>query len=172
LAPRYSSEANVGDRRLTFTRPDARHVLIIGNSHSKDSYNLFVTNQQRFPGDEFARFALQLACISEQDRIGLFSLPNWQAADVILVSTKWQVTGCAMMTSHADDLDGIRPLLARARAEGKQLFLSTLTLEFPHSGWDTLADKIVVPTLRAADGALSLVEQAALRRRINERHYQ
>lgn len=97
-------------------------MLIIGNSHSKDTYNLFVTNQARFPGDEFARFALQVGNITEQDPIGLFSSPNWQAAEVILVSTKWR----------PNDLDGVRPLLARARAEGKQLILTTLTLEFPH----------------------------------------
>lgn len=167
-----ATESNAGDRKLTFNRPDARHVLIIGNSHSKDTYNLFVTNQERFPGDEFARFALQLGCISEQDPIGLFSSPNWQAADVILVSTKWRLTGCAPLTSHADDLDGVRPLLARARAEGKPLVLTTLTLEFPHSGWDTLADKIVVPALREAGRAPSATERAALKRRIDERHYQ
>lgn len=171
--PNYQpAEANAGDRRLTFTRPDARKVLIIGNSHSKDTYNLFVTNPARFPGDEFARFSLQLACISEEDPVGLFRSPNWQAADVILVSTKWQVTGCPAMTAHTDDLAGVPPLLARARAEGKQVVLTTLTLEFPHSGWDTLSDKIVVPALRRAGGALSDAERAALRQRVNQRHYQ
>lgn len=160
--PAYgTAETNAGDRKLTFTRPDARHVLIIGNSHSKDTYNLFVTNQERFPADEFARFALQVGSIRAQDPIGLFSSPNWQAAEVILVSTKWRT----------DDLDGVPVLLARAWAEGKQVILTTLTLEFPHSGWDTLADKIVVPALREADRALTADDRAALKRKVDERHY-
>ena len=52
------------------------------------------------------------------------------------------------------------------------MVLTTLTLEFPHSGWDTLADKIVVPALREAGRAPSATERAALKRRIDERHYQ
>lgn len=118
-------------------------VLIIGNSHSKDLFNLFAQNQKLFPQFEFARYGVHVACLGDAARATFFRAPAYKSADVILVSTRWTESRCSGVENSRDDFYGIETLVRVAKRDGKLVVLTSNTLEFPQSGSYTIADKFV-----------------------------
>ncbi len=65
-------------------------LLIVGNSLSEDMFNAFYQNKDLFKKFEFARFRMQTSHFKDKEKVDtLFSSPNYQAADVILLSASY-----------------------------------------------------------------------------------
>lgn len=87
-----------------------RAYLIVGNSHSKDTFNALQLNQDLFPDSQFARYAIGDR-FHRRDLVGLLKSPNYQAVTDVVISTRYQ----------SGSLDGVRRFAEQVRRDGKAL---------------------------------------------------
>ena len=88
------------------------NVLLIGNSHSKDLYNTFLSSQQFQNHFEIARYEGEVRNLSKIGN-GLYKSKNYQDADVIIVVSHY----------YKEDLDDIEPLVNRLLRDNKKVVL-------------------------------------------------
>lgn len=62
-----------------------RKVLLLGNSHSKDMFNVFHLNRELFPGIQFTRFGMR-ARLPDEHIAMLLESPNFEAADTVILA--------------------------------------------------------------------------------------
>ena len=65
-------------------------VLIIGDSHSKDLFNMFKTNEEKFANYEFARYGINLIDLENYRKKNLLLSHNFKHADYILFSQRYK----------------------------------------------------------------------------------
>ena len=78
------------DNRNYFKKNDKTKVLIIGDSHSQDTFNLFNLNKDLFTEYEFAQQDFYV--LKKGEKLKYFELENknnFKKSDVIMVSYKW-----------------------------------------------------------------------------------
>ena len=143
--PRYGVFHNPADDLLTFSMdPDRTRVLIVGNSHSKDTFNKLAAESGLFPEFELARFGMTIACMNGFDGDRLFASENFQSAQVVMVSTRWNFRSCSGGRDAYTDFHGVRLLTERAQAQGKLVVFTSSSLEFPEFGNFTLVDRVAL----------------------------
>lgn len=110
--------------------PETTKILIVGNSHSKDFFNAFEQNPEVYPAREFARYGIELnvfQCDDEAART-FYASPNYKAADIILISTKWRRDRhCANEKSApiVSDLKSVEKLAERISTDAKKLIITS-----------------------------------------------
>lgn len=140
---RYRVANNAYDRELWFDEADARSkLLLVGNSHSKDLYNVFAKSQTATADFQVARYGGQIGELSDS----FFALPNYQSADIIMIVSRYSATDLASFAATTE----------RILADGKRLVLVRSIFEFPVSGHRTLSDALMIGQFRQGqtDGAL------------------
>lgn len=169
--PRYQVTDNPSDRVNRFSG-DATSikVLVVGNSHAKDTFNALFLNRDRFTGYEFARYGLQLACLDASSN--LFDAPSYQAANVILVSTRWANRPCPGSAVSRHDLQGLDPLHERTRADGKLLVLTTSAPEFRQFHNKTVADVMIMEHALRGPQLADAQDIQALAQSINQQYHE
>lgn len=105
--------------RLWFDTPGATRVLVLGNSHGKDMFNALYLNEAAFPELDFARYAIGPSFPARQLET-LFTVPNFEAADVILLAPRYD----------ARVLTRLPQVIADLRRRGKRVVLANNTAEF------------------------------------------
>ncbi len=98
-------------------------MLIIGNSHSKDTFNELQLNKDRFPGYEFARFGMGQLVPEEQIQ-DLLASPNFKVADQIVIGFRYL----------SEEMDAIERLMRAITAEKSNVLMLGNTVEFPMIG--------------------------------------
>lgn len=153
-------------------QPGKIRVLIVGNSHAKDTFNMFAQNSDVFPQFEFARYGMQLRYLGSERAASFFDSESYKAADVILISTRWGGGGSKDGYSDISFLeqDG-KAVLGSMRNDGKLVVLTTSSLEFPVAGGRTLTDTIVLHAASKAVDNPSARERGELIAEINRRHF-
>lgn len=130
----YGVRHNPFDDALWFSLDDARRkMLIVGNSHSKDLYNVLVSSQQFSNAFEVARFGTQIKDVFADGR--LFQSENYQHANVVVFATRYSM----------DDVASLNKLVDKIRSDGKQVVLVKNIFEyreFQDSRWN-LIDQLV-----------------------------
>ncbi len=99
--------------------PSSNKVLIVGNSHSKDIFNAFYLNSERYPDHEFARFGMAKD-IPERHIELLLDSENFQAADTVVLS----------VYADRSTLQGLPTLLRALRGKGKAVYLVSNSVGF------------------------------------------
>lgn len=124
-------EGNRFERTLWFNaQSPKRKLLIIGNSHSKDIYNILANSTQAQDAFEIARFGLQVRrALTEQT--GLRTAPNYQQADIVMVATQYA----------PGDIAALGPLIDTIKADGKTVIVVTNIFEFQDFPRATLIDR-------------------------------
>lgn len=95
-------------------------ILVVGNSHGKDFFNGLHLNAD---GYEVARYGLR-SSFAKSDVDALFASPNFAAADIVMVATKYDSTKMANLSAA---LQGMR-------AREKRVLLIGNTAEFESPG--------------------------------------
>ncbi len=126
---------------LWFEDPDAKHVLVIGNSHAKDAFNALHLNRERFPGMEFARFDLR-SDVREEQFQKLIASPNFAEADVLVLAPQF----------HVQAFPIFRRLVSRLMQTGKEIVIFDNIAEFEDVHNRTLFDWWVL----SRDGVLDV----------------
>lgn len=99
------------------------NILVIGNSHSKDVFNMLHLSPERGQRYEVARFGIATR-FPENLRRELFASPNFQAADIVMFAPR-----------YTDDADAYLPdLIAEIEATGKTAVIVANTPEFVSPG--------------------------------------
>lgn len=146
---RHMNIGSPGDRVQWFTDSlTTTKVLVIGNSHSGDLYNVFASCKAMFPNMEFARYGIQLSDFGHPEGEELFATPNYSAADVIMISTRWSGLRFEARSRGRSDFHGLEALIPRVDADRKLLVVTSESPHFPHFGSLTLADSLAVKQSR------------------------
>ncbi|PKG56449.1 acyltransferase family protein [Shewanella sp. GutDb-MelDb] len=123
----YGVDKNSYDRTQWFdTKDDRKRLLIVGNSHSKDIFNVLtssVITQRQF---QIARFGTQIGNIDET----FYRSPNYLLADVVMFASQYKPA----------DLIELETIVTRSIADNKKLILVKNIYEFEEFGQRTYAD--------------------------------
>lgn len=78
----YSPQFSSNDNKIK--------ILIIGDSHSNDLFNVFETNKNLFPNLEFARYGFNLKDLNNYRKNILLESSNFKKSDFLLVSSRYK----------------------------------------------------------------------------------
>lgn len=133
--PTYTVINNAADRTLWFDEnSDKRNLLVVGDSHSKDIFNLLIFSSVATQHFDLARFGVHVGNIGEQ----FYTSPNYIEADVILIASTYKDFG----------LTAIIGVTERIVADGKQLALVAQVFSFADNRRFTAADKLIIQCLK------------------------
>lgn len=111
--PRKASEFE--SSRLWFSNdPETHKVLVVGVSISRDLFNALYLNRGRFPGTEFARFAMD-SRIEPEALESLVATPNFGAADTVVLNFSMNKAHMAQYSR----------MVERLAATGKQIIITS-----------------------------------------------
>lgn len=105
------------------------NVLLIGNSHSKDLYNSFLSSKQFQDNFEMARYGGEIRDLSNSGN-GLNKSQNYQEADLIMVVSHY----------YEDDLNHIEQLVDKLLSDNKKVVLVKEPYRFKMINSRTMAD--------------------------------
>lgn len=99
---------------------DKNKVLIIGDSHSNDLFNVFETNKNLFLDFEFARYGFNLKDVNNYRKDILIGSSNFKNANFLIISSKYK----------NEDLKYIRELIRIANKYEKKVIITLKRPEF------------------------------------------
>ena len=141
----YGLDGNAFDQQLWFQKNDHRRkMLIVGNSHSKDLYNVFVNSEKVTSEYQIARYGAQIRTLSD----AFFTSKNFMASDVVVIASRFTER----------DLANLEQLVKRLVAEDKHVVLVPRSFDFYFNGMLTEADR----TLLLNDRTRTVAELAVL----------
>ena len=116
-------------------------ILLIGNSHSKDTFNALDQNRDMVPNFDFLRSDVpQLNCLIdsikdyEAVRQGFYQHRNYLDSTAIVVSTRYDTNQLCESrkknTQKSSDFEGLKDLVKRARSDGKVVLVMGNSAEF------------------------------------------
>ena len=97
-----------------------KKILIIGDSHSKDLFNVFETNKNFFSNFEFARYGINLVDFNNYRKELLIESPNFKLANYIFFSQRYK----------QEDIQYIDKLIELSKTHNKKLILALKRPEF------------------------------------------
>jgi hypothetical protein len=135
---RYGVDRNRFDRIAWFDPDDPRQgLLIVGNSFSKDLYNVLTSSDAATEHFQIARFGAQ---ISEVDG-GFFAAPNYLLSKVVVIATRFT----------DPDLAALPGLVERMLGDGKTVAVADNVFEFTTHFDYTLADVLLLGKIRGRE---------------------
>lgn len=131
-----TDEASNNDRDWFGDAGDRMKVLLVGNSHSKDMFNILFMSETAAPALSLGRFSSQIDKLVEDGPF--FSSYNYDQADAVMIATRYH-------DSSRGDVSNLEPVVRRLIADGKTVILIENIFEFPAylGGKWTLFDKIL-----------------------------
>jgi len=130
----YFISKNAFDQESWFNLSDQREkVLVVGNSHSKDLFNVLLKSKRFALNYQIARYGVPIGDL-EQKHI-FFNSPNFLASDIVVIATKYD--------DH--DLENIDQLIQLLNQFNKKTVLVKSIFEFDmfRGGKWSLIDKLV-----------------------------
>jgi len=122
-------------------------LLVVGNSHSVDFYNVLFFSNKIKKQFELARFGIQIQNINKE----FYSTPNYKAADVIAL--------CSLM--NMKDLKVLKEIIKKLNEDGKRVFVCQNIFSWMKRSNYTKLDRLVIK------GALNGKNEISLSNEIN-----
>lgn len=152
----YGVDKNPFDRGLWFDELDPRgRLLLVGNSHSKDMFNVLTSSEQAMKQYQVARFGTEIYNIGDD----FFASPNYRLADVIMFASQYKPM----------DIDRFSAVIERVMTDGKRVALVKNIYEFEEFGHRTYADflfNLLLQNEGPENISLSDIDK------INQKHFQ
>jgi peptidoglycan/LPS O-acetylase OafA/YrhL len=121
-----------------------RRLLVVGNSHSKDLYNVLVHSEGAVEQFEIARYGARLRNISKSERF--WRSPNYIQADVVIISHRFKNDERV----YIEDLEELENVVERIQKDGKAVAIVENIFEFPEYRSGTLN---LIDVLKYSPGA-------------------
>jgi len=114
---------------------DRLNVLLLGNSHSKDMFNVLYLSDFVQSTMQVGRFNAQVGNIGEDH--ALFDAQSYADADVVFIVTRFD--------NRRNDVSNLEPLVQRILADDKRLVVAKNVFEFPRflGGKWTVFDRVL-----------------------------
>jgi peptidoglycan/LPS O-acetylase OafA/YrhL len=144
---------------LWFKPGDTRlKVLLVGNSHSKDLFNVFWFSKSMARAFQIARYGCQVKELKTATA-PIFSSPNYRAADIVIIVSAFS----------DEDIQALPAVLNNIANDRKSVVVVQNIFAFPVFGNFTLADKDIFAFMRAYPDFRDRMPQ--LETEINETYY-
>tara|TARA_B100000686_G_C16793892_1_gene980779 strand:- start:172 stop:2085 length:1914 start_codon:yes stop_codon:yes gene_type:complete len=139
-------EYNKNIKISSFKKDNKKKVLVIGNSHGQDLFNILKLNEELFEEYEFSRIGVEINCLESffinktlcNHKINKIHLNNFLMSDIIVLSTRWRDL----------DKEKINKILVNLKESGKKIVLTTAAPEFKTFGRFTIIDKFILSNER------------------------
>jgi hypothetical protein len=134
----YGGENNDFDRTLWYQAKDGRRrLLVVGNSHSKDLYN--VLRHSVFANRHFqiARFGIQVSDMLDEAS-GFFSSPNYMQSDIVMVASRYS----------KNDLSSMESIVKKILKDNKTVVIAKNIFEFYYHNGKNTADVLLQQMLQ------------------------
>ena len=152
----YGVDNNAFDTTLWFDDADPRvRLLIVGNSHSKDIFNVLTSSGQTMEQFQIARFGSEIFNLDKR----LFDSPNYGVADVIMFVSQYKT----------QDIEVFGSVIEQVIEDGKKVSLVKNIYEFEEFGHRTYAD-FLFNLLLQNEGAENIT--ASDIQKVNNKHFQ
>ena len=123
-----------------------KNILIIGNSHGEDFFNIFYQNKSLFPEYNFFLLSTEIFCLKTflinktlcNKKISKDNLVVFKKSNIIILSSRWR----------PDDIEQIDKILSDLKKTNKQIILTTAAPEFKTYGRFTEIDKFILSKKR------------------------
>jgi peptidoglycan/LPS O-acetylase OafA/YrhL len=123
------------DKELLFDLSgDKKKLLVVGNSHSVDFFNVLYFSKKISTKYQLARFGVQIRNIDDE----FFLSPNYLSSDVVVY--------CSLMSEG--DEDAIERVIAKSVKDGKKVFVCQNIFTWMERANFTKLDKLIVDGLR------------------------
>ncbi|RFF29337.1 acyltransferase family protein [Wenzhouxiangella sediminis] len=156
--PNYNVEGNPFDRHPWFDPSDNRvPVLVVGNSHSKDIYNILSFSEDFKARFQLARFGAQLTDLDDPSH-ELYASENYRHARVVIIASRYK----------RDDVAALDEVLGVIQADDKQVLIVNNIFEFEEYGDRTMADVMLLEAYHDPGIELRNVDMV---RRVNQAHF-
>jgi len=141
----YQTEDNPFDNELWYEAGDEREkALLVGNSHSKDLYNVFANSRKISEQFQIARYGTQVRDIDET----FFSSPNYISSDLVVIVSRYREA----------DLDYLEDVVVRILGDGKKMVLAHRMFSFYYNELINEADRIIVSSYDNVENKEALIE--------------
>ncbi|WP_299490228.1 acyltransferase family protein [uncultured Shewanella sp.] len=152
----YDVTNNQVDHTQWFDLTDPRQrLLIVGNSHSKDMYNVLKNSQVSNERFQIARFGTELNAINHE----FYQAPNYQLADIIMFISQYKPS----------DLPVFNTLVSQVLRDNKKIVFVKNIYEFEEFSRRTYAD-FLFNLLLDKVGADNITTDDILK--INQKHFE
>lgn len=133
------------DRTLLYPLDNGkRNLLVVGNSHAVDFYNVLHHSLRIKKVFNIARFGVQIANIDQS----FFETPNYQYADTVVI--------CSLLTN--EDLENMEDVVHRIIKDGKRLIISRNMFLWMERANYTKLDKIILAAAKQGQEQRLLME--------------
>ena len=147
----YGLQNNPFDDELWFDSESAkRKILVVGNSHSKDIYNLFSESRIVQEGFDLARYGIQIRNIGSE----FYDSPNFIAADIVVLASRYTEL----------DLESLDGVVDRVLEHGKDVVITHRIFEFYFNSIVNSADQVVIENYK------SNIDVSALTKLVNDEY--
>ncbi len=115
----YGVKNNDFDEKKWFVQPDKRrNILVVGNSHSKDVFNILFNSETVQSKYQVARYGAQISDLSSS--YSLWNSPNYHASDYVIIASRINV----------NDVEKLKYVLDRIIQENKTPIVVKNIFEF------------------------------------------
>ena len=128
-------------------------ILIVGNSHSNDLYNVLNNSKYAINNYDIARFGIQIKDLGKN----FFNSANYKSADIIFI--------CSLLTK--EDIKVLDKQMPRFMKDDKKVVLAKNLFLGPNYGITTLADFIIQKNIKAG-----ITDIAKIKTEVNSSYYE
>ena len=119
-------------------------MLIVGDSHSKDIFNLFTSVNEINSTYQLGRYGVEISLISDD----FFETDIFTDSDVIVLASRYE----------NKDLNSLPELVNRVVSSGKKIFLVHRIFDFPHPEPYNLADRILFKHWKTVENETEIID--------------
>lgn len=130
----YKTVNNNFDNELWYDlKLDKSRLLIVGNSHSKDIYNIVTKNDQLTKYFQTARYGVQLYSLQQNHKF--WKSPNYLNSTHVVIASRY----------YENDIQELYSVLKRIQADKKVIYIINSIFEFPGeaSGYNLIDDVVL-----------------------------
>ncbi len=157
--PDYFIENNLSDQKLWFDdKNNKSNLLLIGNSHSKDIFNILTNSESTKKRFEIARYGLQIRHLNNFSH-KLFNSKNYLASDFVMIASKY----------NEKDILTLEKLILKLKKDNKKIIIVEEIFPQITNYKKTIADSQILEKIRNSD--LKLISKPDLISKINNEYY-
>jgi peptidoglycan/LPS O-acetylase OafA/YrhL len=104
---------------------DKKSLLLVGNSHSKDLFNVLINSKYATEQFEIARYGARIGDLTKTERF--WNSPNYIQADVVIISNRFKDDNYI----SNDDIGQMNNIVERVEQDGKTVAIVENIFEFP-----------------------------------------